>query len=175
MPTYPTMAGIYGIRCLANNRRYVGSSQNLRIRIEDHKRSLRRGDHKNDRLQRSWNKHGEESFLFIVLELVPDFENLVDREQWWVNLFDSMNRETGFNIKFPGDTCAGCTQSEESNLKRSIAHRGRKKSPEHIAKSAAQGEAKRRALKPGQECPLPTGVAGVPKRRRPRSRRHITL
>ena len=61
--------GIYQILNLNNGKRYVGQSRQVDQRIKNHIRKLRKNKHKNNILQRAWNKHGEKSFLFQVLEL----------------------------------------------------------------------------------------------------------
>jgi hypothetical protein len=41
--------------------------------------------HPNPKLQKAWNRHGEKSFIFEVLEVVEDLARLAEREQAWVN------------------------------------------------------------------------------------------
>lgn len=79
--------GIYGIRCLANGRVYVGQSQNMKKRWRSHKRELLKGTHYNDHLQNAWNKYGEDSFAFFVCEAVPQEEHLIEREIYWYEHF----------------------------------------------------------------------------------------
>jgi group I intron endonuclease len=64
------ISGIYEIYNTTNGKNYIGSSVNIKRRWSAHKRNLNRKEHKNDYLQNSWNKHGEENFNFIVLEEV---------------------------------------------------------------------------------------------------------
>lgn len=63
-----TNAGIYQIRNISNGKRYVGSSVDLKRRQRDHFGKLRNNSHYNPILQNAFNKHGEESFVFEVLE-----------------------------------------------------------------------------------------------------------
>lgn len=72
--------GIYQIVNKLNGKRYVGSSVNVEVRWQTHRRELRKGTHHAQHLQRSWNKHGEESFnLEVILECDP--EMLIQEEQ----------------------------------------------------------------------------------------------
>jgi len=85
------IAGVYCIHNLENNKRYVGSSVNVLVRLEKHRALLRKGVHQNPYLQNSWNKYGEESFICYLLEAY-DTEvtmHLAKREQKWVDLLGS--------------------------------------------------------------------------------------
>lgn len=74
---------IYEIRCTANGAVYVGSTmRSHRQRWAEHKFALRRGKHHASRMQRCFNKYGEGSFEFSVVELVDDLNMLIAREQF---------------------------------------------------------------------------------------------
>ena len=62
--------GIYLIFNLVSGKRYVGSSINIYNRFHEHIHILKRNEAHNKHLQNSWNKYGEESFVFQVLEFV---------------------------------------------------------------------------------------------------------
>ena len=52
---------------------YVGQTNNKNARWANHRSKLRRGIHDNIHLQRSWSKHGESAFNFMVVEYAaPD-------------------------------------------------------------------------------------------------------
>ena len=61
---------LYEIKNVVNDKRYVGQTTkiNYNNRWIEHKTALRRNIHKNKHLQSAWNKYGEESFIFNVLE-----------------------------------------------------------------------------------------------------------
>lgn len=59
--------GIYGIQNTVTGRWYVGSSIELSKRFGRHLWELRQGRHHSQKLQRSFNKHGEAAFRFTVL------------------------------------------------------------------------------------------------------------
>lgn len=65
------MQGIYKIINTLDNKYYVGSSLNISHRWDTHRRALRKSKHKNDKLQRAWNKHLENAFVFTVIEELP--------------------------------------------------------------------------------------------------------
>lgn len=98
MNSIPRTSGIYQIICSVNNKKYVGSAINLRQRWNDHRKLLRYNKHKNQRLQNSWNIHGESSFDFVILEPVVDINKLIEREQHWIDASNSFDDSFGFNI-----------------------------------------------------------------------------
>lgn len=63
----PGASGVYEIRNLVTDSRYIGSSVNMAKRWRDHQRELDRGVHHSPRLQRSWNKRGASAFAFAPL------------------------------------------------------------------------------------------------------------
>lgn len=59
--------GVYRFTCGDNGCFYIGSAVNIAKRKRDHLRALRAGTHINVRLQRVFNKYGENSFEFHVI------------------------------------------------------------------------------------------------------------
>lgn len=89
-------SGIYQITCTANKKIYIGSTIDLYRRKYDHFHSLRLNKHHNPCLQRAWNKYGEQTFVFEVLELVLPI-SLIAREQYWLDKLKPFGCK-GFNI-----------------------------------------------------------------------------
>jgi hypothetical protein len=79
------MIGIYRIYNLVSKHSYIGSSKNISSRWDSHRRELNRGVHHSKYLQAAWNKYGEGSFVFEIVELC-DQDDLRDREQSMINL-----------------------------------------------------------------------------------------
>ena len=90
--------GVYQIRNIITGKIYIGSSVDIDTRWAEHKRDLRVGKHRNKRLQNSYNKHGETSFVYEVLELTNK-DNLYDREQYWIDATSAWKRGVGDNIQ----------------------------------------------------------------------------
>lgn len=77
--------GVYKITNTINSKFYIGSSSlNVYYRWSDHLSQMRTQIHPNIHLQRSFNKHGENSFEFIVLELCAA-EECITREQYYID------------------------------------------------------------------------------------------
>ncbi len=79
------LSGIYVIRNKINNKIYIGSAVNLQNRFWIHFSKLRANNHVNKHLQASFNKNGENSFTFNLLELVEDKDQLINREQHYID------------------------------------------------------------------------------------------
>lgn len=89
--------GIYKIICISNFKIYIGSSNNIYKRWNEHIWELKNNRHANSHLQKAWNKYGEESFKFEILEECND-KNILEREQYYIDLYNSCNKDIGFNI-----------------------------------------------------------------------------
>lgn len=75
---------IYKIRNVVNNKFYVGSTKNTRERFRQHRKRLRRGDHHCKHLQAAWNKYGEDTFKFEVVQQLNCWEELEAAEDRWL-------------------------------------------------------------------------------------------
>lgn len=79
---------IYLIICKPTARAYVGQSKSPKSRWMAHRTSLRKGVHHSPALQEEWRAHGEESFMFAIVERRVDMVFLYGREQFWMWRFD---------------------------------------------------------------------------------------
>jgi hypothetical protein len=97
--------GIYCITNVENGKRYVGHSKSMTKRWHTHLHRLRRNLDGCSHLQRAWNKYGEESFIFSILEVLPFSYSklqLEEVETKWVLYFNSHKSEYGYNAVLPG-------------------------------------------------------------------------
>lgn len=116
-----TICGIYEIRNLVNNKKYVGSSRSTRQRWANHKKSLEKNKHHNQHLQAAWNKYGKDSFIFKVVERFDKSiikEELLTRETFWIEKFNTANQDFGYNITLPLESDARF--SNRNSTKRKI-------------------------------------------------------
>lgn len=127
-------SGIYQIRNLVNGKLYIGSAENLQRRKCTHLNELRNSKHHSNRLQNAFNKYGEENFIFEVIEFCEDKNKLIEHEQYWIDRFETYNKEKGYNICDKAGkpkNLKGYKFSEEHNKKISEAKTGIKLSEEH--------------------------------------------
>ena len=85
-------SGIYCITNTIDDRIYIGSCKNFRVRKQEHIRNLKKNTHNNIHLQRFVNKYGINSLNFHIIEFSEILE-LVNKEQKYL---DSLNPD--FNI-----------------------------------------------------------------------------
>lgn len=138
MPYKEKVSAIYAIRNVVSGKMYIGSATNLYNRFAVHRRYLRTGKHFNKHLQSSWTKYGEENFIFGIIEYT-EYENLVQKEEYYIQLYKSNKPEKGYNKREKCNTNFGIKISEETRKKLRESHLGHKRSPEAQVKiSAAQ-------------------------------------
>lgn len=116
-------SGIYKISFKSSNKVYIGSSQNIRKRKNEHLCALRKKYHTNRYLQNAFNKYGEEDMAFEVL-LHCDIGDLLFLEEEQIKRYDSYNN--GYNlIETPTQGNRGMKMSAEVKQKLSIAAKKR--------------------------------------------------
>lgn len=134
---------IYAIRHRESGRAYIGSTCNVEKRLYEHRRLLRQGKHHSPLLQNCWNKYGEDSFEFLILETVEDRIFLLAREQFtlWRNADRSLNCAsacgTPKGVKRSAETRAklsAITKARGNPEKAWAGNRGRVMSAEERAK-----------------------------------------
>jgi len=79
------ISGIYKIVNIINGKYYVGSSKNIKNRWKRHNKDLNKGCHRNNYLQRAWNKYGERNFEFVIVEVV-NLNKLDEIEQKYLDV-----------------------------------------------------------------------------------------
>ena len=109
--------GIYAIKNLQNSKMYVGQSVNIVVRWRDHLKKLRANTHIAKYLQRSFDKYGENSFVFGVIEYC-NREELNEKEYYWVNFYDTYNK--GYNQTVPNPRTGKRTFTKEDKLKHKL-------------------------------------------------------
>ena len=129
-------SGIYMILNLKTGKCYIGSARNIEKRKKEHFAMLCRNMHHSLKLQNSFNKHGEESFRFSVIEKVSYLDSLITVEQKYIDLYDSSGKLV-YNTRPNAASNRGHKFSAEYCEKQRIAQTGKKQSPEVIEKRIA--------------------------------------
>ena len=92
------MGLIYKIINNETNKIYIGQTKrSLRERKNEHFRELRNQNHYNTQLQEDYNKYGESSFSFEILENNIDEEYLIEKETYWIQLLGGMYSDRLYN------------------------------------------------------------------------------
>ena len=105
------LSGIYCIENLITHKRYIGQSNNMYSRQTKHINELRKNKHENDYLQKAWNKYGENNFNFYVLEYC-DIDMLDNKECYYIDLYNTLNRDLGYNLTEGGQLNKGSYSKE---------------------------------------------------------------
>jgi len=98
MPYAHDYIGIYKIRNKVTNKCYVGQSQYVKKRINEHFRLLEKGCHVNTILQNSYNKYGKSSFDWFLEVECANAKDLDDIENAFLQGNAYFDEPTYFNI-----------------------------------------------------------------------------
>lgn len=110
------MIGVYEWYNGATYKSYVGSSIDVVGRKYSHLRALRNNTHPNRHLQAAFNKYGESSFEFRILQETAKDE-LLATEQFWIDFYDATNPNVGYNILPKAGRTSGVLRSAETKAK----------------------------------------------------------
>lgn len=127
-----TTSAIYAIVNQQTRDMYVGSAVAVNRRWSRHLHDLKKNAHACKHLQNAYAKYGLTAFDWEIIEFVAAKENLIQREQFWIDFF----RPT-YNKRKLAASCLGLKRSEEAKRKMALAQLGKKQCAESIAKRAA--------------------------------------
>lgn len=92
---------IYKIINVVNNKFYVGSTTNKKVRFRQHRKLLRGNRHHCKHLQAAWNKYGEDKFEFVIVEVVPETMSLQQIED--IYLLQHVGQPMCYNSGYSAD------------------------------------------------------------------------
>jgi group I intron endonuclease len=115
------------------SKKYIGSSFNMKKRMQEHLRRLRSGKHPNIKLLRHVKKYGIEDLSFDILESCQE-QDMIAREQFYIDKL-----EPWFNICKVAGRTIGVIQSDITKKKRgkAIALAVRNRTPEERMRVSA--------------------------------------
>lgn len=126
------LSGIY--RLSIGAWRYIGQAANLRKRRNKHLSELRRGCHKNERLQRAFDKHGEPALQFTALAMCDRDKQSLDECERAVlrHELESVGRERVLNVCLECvGSKLGVPMSDATKAKIGAANKGKVRSAAH--------------------------------------------
>jgi len=139
----PKTSGIYQIRHIKNDQKYIGSAvgvKGLYGRWHTHVSLLNRRCHHSIYLQNAWNKYGEGAFVFEIVEHLIRIEDMTD-EQWTIHVLSkeqyyldvilfahdkdrSLFNKLGYNMCRKAGSTIGHKHSKEACANMSRGQRG---------------------------------------------------
>lgn len=117
--------GVYVLQNHDTQEFYIGSANNLRVRMQHHEYLLKKGMHGNRNLQQAYNEHPE-NWDFIASP-TESREAAFSHEQAALDLSQGNPSLLNISSRATGKEIVGVSQSAESNAKRSDALLGRPK------------------------------------------------
>lgn len=78
------VSGVYCIRCLSNGKLYIGESDDIGKRWEEHRRDLQNNIHISKLLQDDYNKYGSKNFIWNILSECSDNKTRRDIESAFI-------------------------------------------------------------------------------------------
>lgn len=128
------ISGIYKITNILSNKIYIGSGIDINNRWAVHRYQLKNNKHVNIHLQNSYNAYGLDSFKFEIIEICEK-EKFEEREQYWMDIYNSYDKNLGYNICNVARTTLGYKHSNEIKLKISASTKERYKNKDHQSRN----------------------------------------
>lgn len=121
------ISGIYAIKNTINSKMYIGQSKDIYRRWGIHKYYLRKNEHDNKHLQNSWNKYGEENFVFFILDGC-DISDLDGKECSYIQIYNTIDARFGYNLQCGG----GVNRVIRESTRQKLIEAGRKSAKNYI-------------------------------------------
>jgi hypothetical protein len=116
-------SGIYCFKNVIDGKKYIGQSVNVYKRHKEHIYGLKKDSHRNDYLQKAFNKYGENAFEFSILEIC-DIDMLDVRECSWINYYKTTESDFGYNLMGGGHNIHSLSHETKEKIRQS--HLGEK-------------------------------------------------
>jgi group I intron endonuclease len=114
--------GVYALSNALSNRIYIGSSDDVFLRIRHHVLDLDKGSHPNRKLANAWKKYAKHLWVWVLIEEVSGelLSALLACEQFYIDQTQAFRH--GYNMAmFAGSPMKGRKHTAESRLKCAIA------------------------------------------------------
>lgn len=101
---------IYKIENTVNNKVYIGQTKrNPKVRFQEYKR----GCH-NSYLDREFKKYGIDNFTFVIIDTANSYEDLNEKEMYWISFYKSTDNSKGYNLCEGGNGPIGAKWSQSA-------------------------------------------------------------
>lgn len=117
---------IYQIKNSKTGKCYIGQTTDFKRRKREHLNELRKHKHSNLYLQNAFDKYGEDSFEFTILEECEK-EQANDREIFWLNNFGGFASSNNYNLCQAGGAKGISEETREKLRSRIMSEETRRK------------------------------------------------
>lgn len=117
---------IYQIKNSKTGKCYIGQTTDFKRRKREHLNELRKHKHSNLYLQNAFDKYGEDSFEFTILEECEK-EQANDREIFWLNNFGGFESSNNYNLCQAGGAKGISEETREKLRSRIMSEETRRK------------------------------------------------
>jgi group I intron endonuclease len=114
MKTLEIIIGVYKITNTITGKYYIGYAKNIYKRFNEHRKTLKNGNHQNIILQRSYNKYTLEAFNFEILHQYDNIEDAKNKELEYLENLEI--RDLLYNLHYNnsgGDTLTNHPERED--------------------------------------------------------------
>lgn len=142
------MGLIYCFTHKETGKKYVGQTvfPTMDKRLKEHLNDCKR---KKSKFHKYLNKYGLDGFHLDILENVSDNIMLDDREDYWIRIHNTVDRNVGLNLRFGGSHGAW---SDEVKEKISKAKKGVRLTEEHKQKISKAGLGRKQSEYQKRRC-----------------------
>lgn len=130
---------VYKIENKTNGKVYIGVTNNFKRRMNEHRNCSKNEKYSNIAIYRAIKKYGWDGFYKIILEENETIEECFNSEQYYIDMYNSLNSKYGYNMTIGGiggkthdvsgskNPMFGRHLTEEHKLKMSNSLKGKKK------------------------------------------------
>lgn len=120
---------VYKITNKVTNKIYIGiTNQGSGARYRHHWQESRIGEP--SPIHRSMAKYGEDNFTLEIIDFADTYDELKEKEKYWIKQYNSTDKSIGYNLTEGGDGTFGRKHSEDTKEKIRQKALGRKVSEE---------------------------------------------
>lgn len=123
--------GVYKITCLTTGKFYIGSTTvSFYTRLYSHICRLRAGKSLSKKLQRAYNKYGEDNFIISIIEVLEENKEIRERESFYIKTLFKLEKSVNYfnlyslNICKEAGSSLGRKQTEKTKRLLSLKNKG---------------------------------------------------
>lgn len=144
---------IYKVTNLINGKVYIGqTTTSLEQRKKEHEYRAFRGD-RQTYFYNALKLYGNQNFKWEIIEYNVDFNELNNREEYWISYYKSNIKEFGYNMTKGGDNADNLNRWREENpeLASSEAHKGWTKMRQILSENPEKEQIRKEKAKIGAQ------------------------